>query len=69
VLIYGAVAELADAADLKSADRDILWVQVPPALHTDRQITKTVAVCFFSILPPVGVGQFSSSPVRFFAGR
>jgi hypothetical protein len=27
----GAVAELADAADLKSAGGDTLWVQVPPA--------------------------------------
>ncbi len=32
-LICGAVAELADAADLKSADRDILWVRSPPALQ------------------------------------
>ncbi len=29
----GAVAELADAADLKSAGSDTLWVQVPPALQ------------------------------------
>ena len=28
----GAVAEQADAADLKSAGGDTLWVQVPPAL-------------------------------------
>ena len=28
----GAVAELADAADLKSAGRRPLWVRVPPAL-------------------------------------
>jgi hypothetical protein len=27
------VAELADAADLKSAEGDLLWVQVPPALQ------------------------------------
>ena len=27
------MAELADAADLKSAGRDTLWVQVPPALQ------------------------------------
>ena len=30
-LLHGAVAELADAEDLKSSDGDILWVQVPPA--------------------------------------
>ncbi len=28
---HGAVAELADAADSKSADREIVWVQVPSA--------------------------------------
>jgi hypothetical protein len=32
----GAVAELADAEDLKSSDGDILWVQVPPALPENR---------------------------------
>jgi hypothetical protein len=34
----GAVAELADAADLKSADRDVLWVQVPPAPQRFKKI-------------------------------
>ena len=29
--IYGDVVELADAADSKSADGDIVWVQVPPS--------------------------------------
>ena len=29
----GAVAELADAADLKSAGGDTVWVRPPPALH------------------------------------
>jgi hypothetical protein len=33
---HGAVAELADAADLKSAGGDTLWVQVPPALPGNR---------------------------------
>lgn len=32
-MTYGAVAELAYAADLKSADCKVLWVQVPPVLH------------------------------------
>jgi hypothetical protein len=30
----GAVAELADAEDLKSSGGDTLWVQVPPAPYT-----------------------------------
>ena len=29
----GAVAELADAADLKSAGGDTMWVRPPPALQ------------------------------------
>jgi hypothetical protein len=29
----GAVAELADAADLKSAGGDTVWVRPPPALQ------------------------------------
>ena len=31
-VFFGAVAELADAADLKSAGSDTLWVRFPPAL-------------------------------------
>jgi hypothetical protein len=33
---HGAVAELADAADLKSAGGNTVWVQVPPALPASR---------------------------------
>ena len=30
---HGAVEELADAEDLKSSGREVLWVRVPPALQ------------------------------------
>ena len=35
-LCYGAVAELVDAADLKSAEGDLVWVRVPPALYCEK---------------------------------
>jgi hypothetical protein len=31
-ILFGAVAELADAGDLKSSEGNLLWVRLPPAL-------------------------------------
>lgn len=39
----GAVAELADAEDLKSSGGDTLWVQVPPALLLNHMLGRLTA--------------------------
>ena len=38
----GAVAELADAGDLKSSGSDTLWVRLPPALLIARKLSKSL---------------------------
>ena len=43
------MAELADAADLKSAEGSLLWVQVPPALL--RKKCRTHCAAFFVPVP------------------
>ena len=40
VALLGAMAELADATDLKSVGRDTLWVRPPLALPKSRFFTK-----------------------------
>ncbi len=65
-MFRGAVAELADAADLKSASRNTVWVRAPPALQSNLRYNPAIMTGKSNTNPDANPNNVEPRPGREF---